>query len=512
MSQPLLSICIPTYNRACALWRTLNSITTQKGFLFTDMIEIVISDNCSTDATEEVCEEFVKKYPSKVRYIKRDMFVSGDENFIFVVRQAKGKFIKLHNDTCYILENSMDKIIEDIKRADELDCNGCFFANTAAQKEGIAHNFDELILNVSYFITWIASHCYRKTFLDNLDNLNRYSHLNFAQVDIAGRLFEAGGKIYVSNKPYFTTLYVLNKGGYNVAKVFGYNYFYILNLYKKKGLLSSRVIRKDKRKTLNKHIINFFFDYSGDYSFKKDGYFRYMRYFWFKPYFYLSYLKIFKSFLVSCLPKNIKKRKKSKRLENIWKKQNFDNHTELVQNGSLSYNIAVGKCSYGRINAMFSSDNPVMLMLGNYVSVAPNVLFIPASEHNYKCLSTFPFKVMCSGEKCEALSKGSIIIEDDVWIGANSVILSGVRIGQGAVIAAGSVIAKDVEPYSIVAGNPAKFVKYRFDKSIIERLLQFNPGMLTQDVIQGNIDAIYKNLTDENVDSIINLLEKQGNL
>lgn len=60
MTQPLLSICIPTYNRACYLWRTLNSITTQKGFLFTDFIEIIISDNCSDDATEEVCMEFVK--------------------------------------------------------------------------------------------------------------------------------------------------------------------------------------------------------------------------------------------------------------------------------------------------------------------------------------------------------------------------------------------------------------------------------------------------------------------
>lgn len=126
MTQPLLSICIPTYNRACYLWRTLNSITTQKGFLFTDFIEIIISDNCSDDATEEVCMEFVKKYPSKISYIKRDEHVSGDENFIFVINQARGKFVKLHNDTCYVLENAVDKMLDDVKYADEAGCCGCF--------------------------------------------------------------------------------------------------------------------------------------------------------------------------------------------------------------------------------------------------------------------------------------------------------------------------------------------------------------------------------------------------
>lgn len=508
MTQPLLSICIPTYNRACCLWRTLNSITTQKGFLFTDLIEIIISDNCSDDATEEVCREFVKKYPSKIRYIKRDEHVSGDENFIFVINQARAKFVKLHNDTCYVLENSIGSMLDDLKAADEAGCCGCFFANTAAKNEGVASCFNDFISNVSFYITWIASHCYKKDFLDSLDNLNRYSHLNFAQVDIAGRLFEAGAKMYVSNRAYFTTLYVANKGGYNVAKVFGYNYYYILNLYKNKGLLSADVIRKDKRKTLSKHIINYFFDFSGDYNFNKEGYFRHMKYFWFDPYFYYSYLKILKSFLKSFLPKNIKKRKKSKKLENIWRKQNFDNYTELCTNGSVVYNIAAGKCSYGQINAMFSSDLPVMLILGNYVSIAPNVMFIPVSEHNYSALSTYPFKVKCLNKTCEALSKGSIIVEDDVWIGANAIILSGVRIGQGAVVAAGSVVTQDVEPYSIVAGNPAKFIKYRFDKKVIDRVKHFNPGMLTGDIIESNIDAIYKNLTEQNVDDIINLLEK----
>ncbi|HIT92577.1 MAG TPA: CatB-related O-acetyltransferase [Candidatus Stercorousia faecigallinarum] len=208
------------------------------------------------------------------------------------------------------------------------------------------------------------------------------------------------------------------------------------------------------------------------------------------------------------MPKSRKKRKKNKKIENIWRKQNFDNFTELCPNGSVTCNIAVGKRSYGKINAIFSSDLPVMLILGNYVSIAPNVMFIPVSEHNYRALSTYPFKVKCLNKTCEALSKGSIIVEDDVWIGANSIILSGVRIGQGAVIAAGSVVTHDVEPYSIVAGNPAKFVKHRFDPEVVEKLKHFNPGMLTENIIESNINSMYKNITKENADDIINLLEK----
>lgn len=67
--------------------------------------------------------------------------------------------------------------------------------------------------------------------------------------------------------------------------------------------------------------------------------------------------------------------------------------------------------------------------------------------------------------------KGNIIIQNDVWIGAKSTIMSGVKISNGSVVGAGSVVTKDVPPYAIVAGNPAKVVKYRFTEEQIEKLL-----------------------------------------
>ena len=70
----------------------------------------------------------------------------------------------------------------------------------------------------------------------------------------------------------------------------------------------------------------------------------------------------------------------------------------------------------------------------------------------------------------EFTSKGSIIIEEDVWIGSNVVVLSGIKIGRGAVIGAGSVVTKDVKPYSVIAGNPARIVKMRFAESQVAYL------------------------------------------
>jgi virginiamycin A acetyltransferase len=72
--------------------------------------------------------------------------------------------------------------------------------------------------------------------------------------------------------------------------------------------------------------------------------------------------------------------------------------------------------------------------------------------------------------KDDVTSKGDVIIEEDVWIGSNSVILSGVNVGRGAVIAAGSIVNKDIPPYAIVGGVPAKIIKMRFTESQIKHM------------------------------------------
>lgn len=116
--------------------------------------------------------------------------------------------------------------------------------------------------------------------------------MNLAQVDIIGRIFEQEGTIFVSNNLYFESMPIKNKSGYNVAEVFGYNYFYILDIYRKKGLISDKVFKKEKKRTLNHHIIRCYFDFSKEHSFNKSGYLKYMKYFWGESFFWFSYIRV----------------------------------------------------------------------------------------------------------------------------------------------------------------------------------------------------------------------------
>ena len=94
-----------------------------------------------------------------------------------------------------------------------------------------------------------------------------------------------------------------------------------------------------------------------------------------------------------------------------------------------------------------------------------------------------------------------VIIGNDVWIGANVVILPGVTIGDGAVLAAGAVITKDVAPYAIVGGIPARVIKYRFDKNIIDRLMNLKWWDWPIEKIRENVESFYRveDILDENM-------------
>ena len=107
----------------------------------------------------------------------------------------------------------------------------------------------------------------------------------------------------------------------------------------------------------------------------------------------------------------------------------------------------------------------------------------------------------------EAISKGDIIVDDDVWIGYGATILSGVHIGQGAVIAAGAVVTKDVPPYAIVGGVPAKVIKYRFSPEIIQQLMKLDYSKLTEDMIRERIDDLYTSLDGKTPEEVGKPLE-----
>lgn len=96
--------------------------------------------------------------------------------------------------------------------------------------------------------------------------------------------------------------------------------------------------------------------------------------------------------------------------------------------------------------------------------------------------------------------KGDILVENDVWIGAKSTIMSGVKIHNGSVVGANSVVTKDVPPYSIVVGNPAKVVKYRFNERQIESLLKIKWWDWTEDRIKSEALLMWSDKIDEFID------------
>ena len=139
--------------------------------------------------------------------------------------------------------------------------------------------------------------------------------------------------------------------------------------------------------------------------------------------------------------------------------------------------MSFGKYTYGTPNIYWGNAN-AKLYVGNFCSIAGSVKIYLGGNHRTDWVSTYPFghihqKIFnhCTGVGHPS-TKGDVIIGNDVWIGDNATIMSGVKIGDGAVIANNSHIVKDIEPYSINGGNPAKHIKYRFSSEQIEKLLE----------------------------------------
>jgi len=127
---------------------------------------------------------------------------------------------------------------------------------------------------------------------------------------------------------------------------------------------------------------------------------------------------------------------------------NYFENNIYIGNGK---NVKIGKCCHINENVFIQGA-----YIGNYVMIAPNVAILNGT-HNYERTDV---PMILQGEK-----KGlNPVIEDDVWIGRNAIILPGIRIGKGSIIGAGAVVTKDIEPYSIVGGVPARLIRKRKDK------------------------------------------------
>ena len=131
-------------------------------------------------------------------------------------------------------------------------------------------------------------------------------------------------------------------------------------------------------------------------------------------------------------------------------------------------------------DAFLYAYGPERLIIGRYCAIASGVRFVmPGANHADLGPSTFPFGIF--GEPWEELtmdlvmgapSRGDTVVGNDVWLGYRALVLPGVTIGHGAIVAAASVVASDVPPYAIVGGNPARVIRRRYEDEDVERLLR----------------------------------------
>ena len=204
------------------------------------------------------------------------------------------------------------------------------------------------------------------------------------------------------------------------------------------------------------------------------------------------------------IKKFLKKFKKKKIYKNYFLKDNLKKEIE-------SNLVEVGKWSYGKPR-IFRWDWKSKLIIGNFCSLGPEIDFYIGGNHRYDWISTSQLPASQfdgTFKKAQTIkdfnkSNGDIVIGHDVWIGGRTTILSGVKIGTGAVIAAGSLVVNDVEPYTISGGNPNKNIKKRFNDEIIKKLLESEWWNLND----YEIDNLSKNLLSNNFNSFFNQVEE----
>lgn len=192
--------------------------------------------------------------------------------------------------------------------------------------------------------------------------------------------------------------------------------------------------------------------------------------------------------------------------ETVYLKNVITNPAIEIGDYTMYNDFAHNPCDFQKNNVLYHYPvNHDRLVIGKFCSIACGAKFIfTSANHSLKSLSTYPFPIFFEEWDLDVKNitdawdnKGNIIIGNDVWIGYEAVILSGVTIGDGAVIGTHAVVTKDVPPYTIVGGVPAKPIRRRFDDATIAKLLELKWWDWPEERIKARIKIIQSGQIDE---------------
>lgn len=165
-------------------------------------------------------------------------------------------------------------------------------------------------------------------------------------------------------------------------------------------------------------------------------------------------------------------------LKEKYQREKFKDHLKKqhpLERGQLKFKYRYPQYEYGYGSygtpLVEHASKDAQLKIGSFCSIAGGVKILLGGNHNIEAVTTFPFYERLPNMARHNETKGDVIIGSDVWLATDCLILSGVTIGHGVVVAARSVVTKDIPPYAVVGGNPAKIIRYRFSEEVIQALL-----------------------------------------
>jgi len=174
--------------------------------------------------------------------------------------------------------------------------------------------------------------------------------------------------------------------------------------------------------------------------------------------------------------------------------------------------IRESRFNYGTMRVIQTGEG-AEAKIGSFCSIAEGGRIMLGGHHRMDYATTFPFGIQYpetfgnGGYVC-VQNRGNVVIGNDVWIGDNVVIMAGVTVGDGAVLGCNAIVTKDVEPYSIVAGNPAKFIRYRFSPEVIEQLLDIAWWHLPVDIIKLLVPYLMSPDVEDNLPKIKEIIRE----